>query len=47
MTESLYASLASTIGLVAQDRHIYDGNPPGVISNVDISIDAIMQLIGT
>jgi hypothetical protein len=47
MTDTLYSSLADLLGLVAQDDSIYSWLPEGSVENVDISLDTVVQLIGT
>lgn len=47
MTKTLYENFASLFGLASQDNSIYTGVASGSLQNVDISLDDIMNLIGT
>ncbi|MDD2694246.1 MAG: hypothetical protein PHY14_05025 [Candidatus Gracilibacteria bacterium] len=47
MTKTLYENFSSLFGLISQDDSIYAEVATGSLQNVDISLDDIMNLIGT
>lgn len=47
MTATLYTTFADMFGLVAQDDTLYAWLPEGSVENVDISLDTIVELIGS
>lgn len=46
-THTLYPTLAKSLSLVAQDDSLYAGIASGSLQNVDLSLDAIVEYIGT
>ena len=47
ITKTLYENFSTLFGLASQDDVLYEHVASGSLQNVDISLDDIMNLIGT